>query len=86
MFRETQNYTNENLNVLKKRYNDNEDWWNIQLRKHIKLQFKETGSAGNEANHQPRKLDTNSQIEILVVGFTKLRYRYNASLKHLTLR
>ena len=28
MFRETQNYTNENLNVLKKRYNDNEAWWN----------------------------------------------------------
>ena len=27
MFRETQNYTNEELNVLKKRYNDNEAWW-----------------------------------------------------------
>ena len=26
MFLETQNYTNENLNVLKKRYNDNEGW------------------------------------------------------------
>ena len=28
MFRETQNCTNENLNVLKKRYNFNEGWWN----------------------------------------------------------
>ena len=28
MFRETQNYTNENLNVLKKHYNDNEGSWN----------------------------------------------------------
>ena len=27
MFRETQNCTNEELNVLKKRYNGNEAWW-----------------------------------------------------------
>ena len=31
MFRETQNYSNEELNVLKKRYNDNEGWWNRTL-------------------------------------------------------
>ena len=28
MFRKTQNYNNEELNVLKKRHNDNEAWWN----------------------------------------------------------
>ena len=28
MFREMQKHTNEELNVLKKRYNDNEAWWN----------------------------------------------------------
>ena len=31
MYRETQNYTNEELNVLKKRYNDSEGWWNRAL-------------------------------------------------------
>ena len=31
----------------------------------LKRKFKETGSVCNKANHQPRKLDANSQIEIL---------------------
>ena len=31
MFRETQNYTNEELNILKKHYNDKEAWWNRPL-------------------------------------------------------
>ena len=31
MFHETQNYTNEELNVLKKHYNGNEALWNQQI-------------------------------------------------------
>ena len=28
MVHEMQNHTDKNINVLKKRYNDNEGWWN----------------------------------------------------------
>ena len=37
MFRETQNYANEKLNILKKRYNDNEVLWNRALQYNVPL-------------------------------------------------